>query len=330
MIAGLRIDRRAVLAAAAAGLVALLAACADPPRVESGRIIVSGASGQLGGLVVDALLDLGVAPEDLILVSRSPERLDRYALLGASTRFGDFTEPESLADAYAGGDRMLLISINGGAGNRPELHGNAIDAAVAAGVGHIVYTSFVNADANQASALAAEHWETEQRVMASGAEWTMLRNQVYANGVVDQAVDAIRAGRIVTHLPDAQVGYVTREDCAAVAAAVLADGGAHAGHVYDVTGPGLVGPREVARLAAEISGEPVELVELGEAEYVERLRQSGMPEAAIRGALSFAAELDSPHLREVSTVVEDLTGRPPTSVRALLEANRSRLAAAAH
>jgi NAD(P)H dehydrogenase (quinone) len=322
------IDSRAGILAIVAGIAALLGGCTERPGVAPGRIIVSGASGQLGGLVVDDLLELGVAPQDLILVSRTPEKLDHYALLGASTRFGDFMQPDSLPAAYAGGDRMLLISVNGGAGDRPRLHENAIAAAVAAGVKQIVYTSFVNADRNTASALASDHRKTEQALENSGIAWTMLRNQIYMNGIVDQAVDAIRVGELVTHRPDARVGYVTREDCAAAAAAVLAYGG-HEGRAYNVTGPELVGPREIASLASEISGHDVELVALTEEQYADYLRRTGMPEAAIRGSLSFAAEQDSVYLREVTTAVADLTGRPPTSVRELLEANRSRLTAAA-
>jgi NAD(P)H dehydrogenase (quinone) len=109
-------------------------ACSSPEA-----IVVSGASGQLGGLVVEELLALGVEPERLILVSRTPETLERYAAMGASTRFGDFTKPESLASAYEGGDRLLLISIDTGVGsNRASLHETAVAAAAAAGVRHNV------------------------------------------------------------------------------------------------------------------------------------------------------------------------------------------------
>jgi NAD(P)H dehydrogenase (quinone) len=93
------------------------------------RIIVSGASGQLGALAVEELLARGVDPRDLILVSRTPEELAAYAQRGAATRFGDFTQPESLPAAYEGGTRLLLISISAGPDNRPQLHKNAIDAA---------------------------------------------------------------------------------------------------------------------------------------------------------------------------------------------------------
>jgi NAD(P)H dehydrogenase (quinone) len=243
-------------------------------------------------------------------------------------RYGDFTQPESLEAAYEGGTRMLLISINAGGGNRPELHQRAIDAAVRAGVRHIAYTSYVNADRYLSSTIAIDHRRTERFLEESGVAWTLLRNHIYANGLVDQAVAIVNDGRFVTHTPDARVAYVTREDCAAAAAAVLATPG-HENKAYNITGPDAIGPRELVALASEISGKRVQLVALSEAAYRQQLAQSGMTQAAINGTISFAAELDSPFLREPSTAVADLTGRPATSVRMLLTAERDRLRAAA-
>ncbi|HEY3515534.1 MAG TPA: NAD(P)H-binding protein [Gammaproteobacteria bacterium] len=312
-------------------LVAWLLLLATPVAVlAQDKLIVSGASGQLGSLVIEELLARKVAPENLILVSRTPntDHLKAYAARGASVRFGDFSEPESLDDAYRGGTRMLLISINGGGGDRPELHKAAIDAAVRAGVKHIAYTSYVNADVNEASTIAVDHRRTERILQDSGVAWTLLRNQIYANGLVDQAVQIVHDGALVTHTPDARVAYVTREDCAAAAAAVLATPG-HENKAYNITGPDAIGPRELVALASEISGKHVELMVYTEAEYRAQLAQSGMPEAAINGTISFAAELDSPHLREPSTAVAELTGRPAKSVRQLLLDNRKRLREAA-
>jgi len=312
-------------------LVAWLLLLASPFAVlAQDKIIVSGASGQLGSLVIDELLARKVAPENLILVSRTPNttHLQGYAARGASVRFGDFNEPESLDDAYRGGTRMLLISINGGGGDRPELHKAAIDAAVRAGVKHIAYTSYVNADLNETSTIAVDHRRTERILEQSGVAWTMLRNQIYANGLVDQAVQIVRDGGLVTHTPDARVAYVTREDCAAAAAAVLATPG-HENKAYNITGPDAIGPRELVALASEISGKRVELMAYSEADYRARLAQSGMAEAAINGTISFAAELDSPYLREPSTAVAKITGRPAKSVRQLLVENRERLREAA-
>jgi NAD(P)H dehydrogenase (quinone) len=312
-------------------VVAWLALLSCSMALAQDKIIVSGASGQLGSLVIDELIARDVAPENLILVSRTPntDHLRTYAARGASVRFGDFNQPESLDAAYRGGTRMLLISINGGGGDRPELHKVAIDAAARAGVKHIAYTSYVNADRNDESTIAVDHRRTERVLQESRVAWTMLRNHIYANGLVDQAVQIVSDGRYLTHTPDARVAYVTREDCAAAAAAVLATPG-HENKAYNITGPDAVGPRELVQLASEISGKPVELVVLSDDEYRAQLRASGVPEAAINGTISFAQELDSPYLREPSTAVADLTGRPATSVRALLTQNRERLRAAAN
>jgi NAD(P)H dehydrogenase (quinone) len=281
-------------------------------------------------MVVDELLERNVAPQNLILVSRTPntEALQAYARRGASVRFGDFTRPESLEAAYAGGTKMLLISINGGGGQRPELHQVAIEAAKAAGVKLIAYTSYVNADRYASSIIAGDHRRTERILEESGVSWVFLRNQIYANGLVDQAVQIVRDGKLVTGTPDARVAYVTREDCAAAAAAVLATPG-HENRAYNITGPDAVGPRELVALASELSGKRVELMAFDEAGYTKYLADSGMGEQAIRSTLSFAAELDSPFLREPSTAVADLTGRPATSVRMLLAANVARLRSAA-
>jgi NAD(P)H dehydrogenase (quinone) len=312
-------------------LIAWLALCCLSQIAAAGdKIIVSGASGQLGALVIEALLARDVAPADLILVSRTPDTdaLKAYAARGASVRYGDFNNPKSLDGAYLGGTRMLLISINGGGGNRPALHKVAIDAAARAGVKQIAYTSYVNADRYTTSIIGMDHRRTEQLLQASGVAWTLLRNQIYANGLVDQAEQIVREGELVTFTPEARVAYVTREDCAEAAAAVLTTPG-HEDKAYNITGPDAIGPRELADLAAEISGKPVRLVTLDEETYREQLRDAGMPEAAINGNVSFAQELDSPYLREPSSAVADLTGKPPTSVRMLLEASRARLRAAA-
>jgi NAD(P)H dehydrogenase (quinone) len=292
------------------------------------KIIVSGGSGQLGTLVIEQLLARKVKPANLILVTRTPDTLKQYAARGASVRFGDFTKPESLAEAYRGGTRMLLISVNGGGGQRPELHKAAIDAAAAAGVKQIAYTSYVNADRYLDSIIAVDHRRTEKYLEESGVAFTLLRNQIYANGLPDQALQIVRDGKLVTATPDARVAYVTREDCAAAAAAVLTTPG-HENKAYNITGPDAIGPAELVALTSEISGKKLELVVLDEPGYRKYLLDNGTPESAINGALSFAKELDSPFLREPSTAVRDLTGRAPTSVRALLLKQKAQLVAAA-
>jgi NAD(P)H dehydrogenase (quinone) len=282
-------------------------ACSSPDT-----IIVSGASGQLGGLVVEELLARGVGPERLILVSRTPDTLERYAALGASVRFGDFNQPESLASAYEGGDRMLLISIDTGVGaERAGLHENAVAAAAAAGVRHIAYTSFVDLDRND-SPIASDHRRTEQAIRESGMTWTMLRNSLYMNGLVARASRMLSDGWVVRS-DVGGIAYVTREDCARAAAAVLATDG-HENRAYDITGPAVVFPQDIARAATEVTGVPIEIQE------PEPLADGEPAPSPPPGSASFAV---------VSTAVEELTGRPPESVADFLAANRDALLAPA-
>ncbi len=281
-------------------------AAAQASNAAREKILISGASGQLGELVVRALLARGVPASDLILVSRSPEKLDEFKKLGAATRFGDFTKPESLPAAYAGGTKLLLISIGLDAGPRPEAHKRAVDAAVAAGVKHIAYTSVVSISKGDQTGLAADHVATEDIIKQSGASWTMLRNSVYANTLLPQAAKMVANGNATVPAFAFRIGYVTREDCAAAAAAVLATKG-HENKVYDITGPELIGPREVAAAASAVTGKHIELV------------------TADPNAAPARRGFGGPSYEVVSDDVAKLTGRPATSVRALFEAQRDAL-----
>jgi NAD(P)H dehydrogenase (quinone) len=270
------------------------------------KIVVSGASGQLGELVVRELLARGVPAQDLILVSRTPEKLDEFRKLGASTRFGDFAKPESLPAAYTGGTKLLLISIGFGAGPRPEAHKQAIDAAVAAGIQRIVYTSYVALSQGDHSGLASDHFQTEEFIRKSGLAWTMLRNSIYSNGLVQQAARMLADGKAAVSDSDPRIGYVTREDCAAAAAAALLGKG-HDNRIYDITGPALIGPREVAEAASAVAGKPIQLV------------------AADPNAPGARRAFGGPSIAVVSEDFAKLTGRPATSVQALLTAHRGEL-----
>ena len=271
---------------------------------DEDRIIVSGASGNLGELTVRALLERGVPASQLILVSRTPDELAEFAAMGASTRFGDFTQPESLPAAYAGGKRMLLVSIGGGAlpAPRPELHKRAIDAAIAAGVELIAYTSWAAISQGDTAGISADHVATEQILMESDVDWVMLRNSVYMDGVPGQAREMIDSGRATVPPNDVPMGYVTRADCAEAAAAVLTTPG-HENKIYDITGPEQLGAREIAAAASAVSGKEIEIVEGGAG------RGGG-------GGLGLAAR------NFVSDDFETLTGRKPTSIREVLEAGR--------
>ena len=277
------------------------------------KIVISGASGQLGGLVVRELLARGVPARNLILVSRTPDKLEEFRKLGASTRMGDFAKPESLPAAFAGGNKLLLISIGFGAGPRPEAHKHAVDAAVAAGIKHIAYTSYVAISQGDHTGLAGDHFQTEEIIKKSGVAWTMLRNSIYSNGLVQQGAKMLAEGKATVPATEARIGYVTREDCAAAAAAVLSGSG-HENKAYDITGPELIGPREIAAAASAVAGKPIEVIVAN-------------PNAA--NAPNTRRGFGGPSIAVVSDGVQKLTGRPATSLRALFEAHRGELLAGA-
>lgn len=268
------------------------------------KIIVSGASGNLGGLTVDKLLARGVAANRLILVSRTPDELKPYADKGATVRFGDFTKPESLAAAYAGGTRMLLISV-GGSPTEPAamLLKRAIDAAKTAGVKHIAYTSYVGITRGDVEGRAADHAETEKLLKESGLAWTMLRNSIYMDGLIGQAARMIADGKATIPPNEWKIGYIAREDCAEAAAAVLSTSG-HEGKAYDITGPALLGVRETAETATAVTGKPIEVVQGG----------ADTRPGFGREAMNFTTD----HFQQ-------LTGHAPMSVRQLFDANKERL-----
>jgi NAD(P)H dehydrogenase (quinone) len=271
------------------------------------KIIVSGASGQLGRLVVKHLLARGVPAGNLILVSRTPEALQEFAKLGASTRFGDFSKPESLPAAFAGGTKMLLISIGFGGGPRPEAHKHAIDAAVAAGVKLIAYTSFVAISGGDHSGIGADHYATEEILKKSGVHWTFLRNSIYQDVLIGQAAKMIAEGRAVVPANEVKLGYVAREDCASAAAAVLSTPG-HDDKAYDITGSELIGQREIAAAASAATGRTI---------AVSNADPNAAPGRAFAG----------PAATRVSTAVKDLTGKAPITLKQLFEAHKSALLA---
>jgi NAD(P)H dehydrogenase (quinone) len=299
-----RLTRRDALElVAAATLLGTTAARA----AQGERIIISGASGQLGGATVRELLARGIPARQLILVSRTPQALEEYARLGAVTRFGDFAKPESLPAAYAGGTRLLLISIGLDAGPRPVAHGHAIEAAKAAGVKQIAYTSWLGISRGDTQGIALDHVATEALLRGSGVAYTLLRNSLYMEILLPQAARMVASGQAVMPPDEIRLGYVSRGDCAAAAAAVLATPG-HDDKSYDITCPALIGVSEIAAAASAATGRPIVTVPA----------DPKTPPA--RG-------FGGPSIAFTSTAVADLTGRAATTITAFLAANRAQLLA---
>jgi NAD(P)H dehydrogenase (quinone) len=287
-------------------------------------IIITGASGQLGRLTAELVLDR-VPAAKVILTTRRPEELSDLAERRATIRPADFDRPETLAEAFAGGERLLLISADV-VGRRVHQHRAAIEAAREAGVRHVAYTSYLNPVAENPAVIAPDHRETEKALRESGLAWTALRNTFYAEYQVPAGAQAIATGRLVHNNGDGRIAYVSREDCAAAAAAVLtSEAEGHEDKAYDITGPEALDQDGVAALLSEISGRPVEAVAVDDEAFIQGLTASGMPEPAARAFASYGRAIREGYLNEVSGAVENLTGRPPRSLREVFEAHRSEL-----
>ena len=303
-------------------------------------IAITGASGQYGRLVTDALLAQGRGA-DLILMTRNPGKLADRVAQGCTVRRGDYDDPASMVAALAGADRLLLIS-GTRVGARVDQHRAAVDAATAAGVRHVIYTSFIGIDdPTNPAEVRHDHIETEALIKASGLAWTMLRDAHYADAMIVMAGPGVMASRQwISNAGEGREAMVWREDCAACAVAVLAGEG-HAAQTYNVTGPDLQTFAEVTALMAEVTGVPLTYQAVDDATQYAMFDAMGIPrrpvdDLAVGGIpwnsddmVTFGQAIREGFLEIRSDDVERLLGRKPRSVRALIEANAWMLRAAA-
>jgi NAD(P)H dehydrogenase (quinone) len=290
------------------------------------KLLVTGAAGNLGRQVVERLLETQAGP--IIATTRAPEKLADLAKLGVEVRQADFSQPPSLAKAFAGAERLLLISTGDlfPEGLRLRQHRAAVQAAVDAGVKHVVYTSGPAPHPTQTGSLINDHYWTEQALAASPLEWTILRHHIYADFLVGTLATALQHGVLTASAGDGGNNYVTRADCArADAAALAADFSGR--RILDVTGPAPVTPTELARIASEIAGKPLRYQNLNRAEHEKMLLGFGLPPFLVAALASFDEAQSRGYLAIRSPAVEQLTGTAPTSVREYLASQRPALTA---
>ncbi len=274
-------------------------------------IAITGASGPLGRASTGFLLQ-AVDPREVVLTTRHPDSLAELAARGADVRRADFADPRTLATAFKGVDRLLLISTDA-IGSRLDQQRAAISAAADAGVRHVVYTSVPEPVPANPALVVADHAGTEQALRDSGLRWTVLRNNLYAHMQVPVIEQAVASGRLVTNGGTGATAYVTREDCAAAAAAVLTQEG-HEGQAYDITGPEALSAVDLVALAREIGGRDVELVSVDDAASTAGLRAAGLPDETAELVTSFGAATRGGFLANVSSAVADLTGHTPKAL----------------
>jgi NAD(P)H dehydrogenase (quinone) len=286
--------------------------------------VITGASGQLGRRVTELLLtEHGIAPADLVLVTRSPDQLAGLAARGAQVRHGDFDDAASLQSAFTGAENVLIVSTDR-VGTRVEGHKAAVDAAVAAGARSIAYTSGINPSDSNPIRVMWEHRQTEDHLRATAPGWTILRNSIYAEMLLAGAPAALASGTHVTNEGDGRTAYVSRDDCAAAAAAVLAGDG-HEGRIYDITGAESLTAADVAALYGELGARPVEVVHVDDDAYAAGLvEHAGLPRPVAEVYASFGTGTRLGYSAPVSGTVVRLTGRAPRPARDVLAAGLAR------
>ncbi|UOA25672.1 SDR family oxidoreductase [Pseudosulfitobacter sp. DSM 107133] len=276
-------------------------------------LAVTGATGQLGRLVIAGLKDKMDAG-DIVALVRSPEKA---ADLGVAVRKADYDASETLAPALEGVDTLLLIS-GSEIGQRTAQHRAVIDAAKAAGVQNIVYTSLLAADTSPLS-LAEEHRATEAMIKASGLTYTILRNGWYTENYTGSVPGAVQAGAFVGSAGDGRISSAARADYAAAAVAVLTAGD-HAGKTYELAGDSAY---TLADLAAEISaqtGKTIPYQNLPQDEYAKILVSVGLPEGFAAALASFDVDASQGALFHDGKDLSTLIGRPTTPLSTAVSA----------
>jgi len=271
---------------------------------------VTGATGKLGRLVLNELLQK-VEAGDIVALARDPSALDEYAAKGVQVRRADYDDAESLAAALQGVDRVLLISGNA-VGQRERQHGAVIEAAKAAGVSYLAYTSILKGDRSRL-ALAPEHVATEKLLAASGLNHDVLRNGWYSENYTGGLAQSLESGKVFGAVGDGRLSTATRADLAAGAAAALVNG--KGGDVYELAGDESFTMAEFAAEVSRQSGRQVEYVNQSEGEYAKTLEGAGLPPpiaAMLAGTSALSGEGE---LYDDSKSLSRLSGRPTTPIR---------------
>lgn len=243
-----------------------------------GKMAITGATGQLGGLTIRHLLSNGVAAGNIVGIVRSPENAGALRELGIEIRTGDYDRPETLAEAFAGIEKLLFVSGPSMDNTlRIRQHASVVEAARNAKVGHIAYTGIAFAEKMKLG-LENVHLATEYMIRTTGIPFTFLRNGFYLEILVNEGLKGIAAsGEIVTSAPNGKMNYATRNDLALAAATVLAGDGFE-NRVLELTAPEPFTYDEFAAVVSDIAGKPVKHRAVSPEEAVRSMTGAGVPE----------------------------------------------------
>ncbi len=275
-------------------------------------IVITGATGQLGALVIDALLGGGTPAAEIVGTGRNEQRLAELQARGIRTVVADYSDGAALEQAFTGADAVLLIS-GSEVGQRVAQHAAVIDAAKAAGVGRLVYTS-APAATSSALILAPEHKATEELIAASGIPATILRNGWYTENYLGALSQAAASGEIAASVGEGRVASASRADYAAAAALVLVDA-SHSGAIYELSGDVAWSHAEFAEAAAEVLGRPVSFRSLSPEEHLAALEQAGLDAGTAGFVVALDGNIRDGLLAETSGELARIIGRPTTPLR---------------
>ena len=278
-------------------------------------IIVTGATGALNGATVDHLLE-HLPADELVVAARDTAKAQRFADRGVTVRRGDYADAASLPAAFAGADQLLLVSSNDPGADAVSLHRAAIDAAVGAGVGRILYTSHQGASPDSSFNPARVHAATEDLLAESGVAWTSLRNGFYAHSL-DWLLGPWRETGVVAVPADGPVSWTAREDAAEAAARIILSDGAYEGPTT-LTAPAAPTFAELAAQASELTGAAVGFELVDEEEWVADRVAGGQPEFVARFTLGMYRAARDGFFAGTDPLLGELLGREPRPVREVL------------
>lgn len=278
-------------------------------------IVITGATGQLGRLVIQSLLAKLPATQ-IVAAVRNPARAADLAALGVQVRKADYTDPALLEAAFQGAEKVLLIS-SSEIGQRAAQHRNVIDAAKKAGVSLVAYTSILHADRSPLG-LAAEHAATEAYLRESGLPHVLLRNGWYTENYLASVPPALQHGAFIGSAGEGRISSAARVDYADAAAVALTASG-QAGKVYELAGDDSYTLTEFAAELSRQSGKPVPYVNLPEADYKAALLGAGLPEPIANLLADSDVGASKGGLFDEQRQLSALIGRPTTSLAALMQ-----------
>ena len=280
------------------------------------KIAITGATGQLGQLVLQFLLK-ETAAENIIALVRSPEKAASLQAQGIELRHFDYDQPDTLVPALQGVDKLLLISANE-IGRRTPQHKAVIDAAVEAKVLYLAYTSLLRADTSPLG-LSQEHRETESLIQASGLTYTFLRNNWYVENYLAAAGHVVETGTLFGAAKDGKINAATRADYAEAAAKVLTSSG-HENKTYELASSDSFTLAQLAETLQQVSGQNVHYQNLTAEDYTQGLLQAGLPAGLVDVIVDADINSIDGAMQSDRKDLEHLLGHPTTSLRSAVEA----------